>query len=279
MSYSDLTAEELLHAFMFKESTVSQKIMQTAGESLAGIAELVELIFEEMHTSLQDQNLTKKDIIAASMVTRLWRNAGVPIMFRRQIIGNRQQLMRWVNLVQVAEGKFWKLCETLVWNGQESRWRTKKGVTIWFDSKEVEDLIASADFSRVSQLHVFGASGLWNAMHVGDMVKRMVRLRRMIFESSHIDADMQKAIVFQVHASITKIYGGTWCACDFQGGRASTVEVRGDFIEHIFRHHIIHPSAIRKFTVHLSSAKQVRVLEWRLKQLTNLEKLTREFCK
>lgn len=281
MSYSDLTtAEELLHAFMLEESTVTQEITQTAGKRLGGIAELVVLIFEEMYTSLQERNLTKKDIIAASMVARLWRDAGVPIMFRRQIIGNRQQLTRWVSLVQVAGGKFWKLCDTLVWNGREGRWRRRGEDTIWFDSKEVKDLIALADFSWVSQLHVFGASGLGNMIHVSDMVRRMVCLRRMTFTSSRIDAEMQKAIVFQVRPSITRIHGGTWCARDFQDdGRASTVEVKGDSITHIFRHRIIHHLTVKNFTVHLSSAKEVCALEWRLKYLTNMEKLTRESCK
>lgn len=280
MSFSDLTSEDLLRAFFFEEFTLIPDITQTAGERLAGIAELVALIFEEMYTSLRRRQLSKKDIIAASMVTRLWHDAGVPIIFRRQVLGNRQQLRRWVSLVQVAGGRFWKLCDSLVWNGQQDRWHKKGEDTIWFESKEVKDLIASADFSRVSQLHIFGASGLGNVIHVGDMVRRMVGLRRMSFTSSQIDAEMQKGIVFHVGPRVTRIHSGTWCARDFHGdGRASTVEVRGDSITHIFRHHIIHPSTVKNFTVHLASAKDVRALQLRMKYLINMEKLTRESCK
>lgn len=221
--------------------------------------------------------MPKKDIIAVSTVTRLWRDAGVPIIFRRQIIGNRQQLQRWVDLSKVAGGKFWKLCEALVWNGRESRWRSTGEETVWFDSKEVKALMVSADFSQVSQLDVFGATNLGNVIHVGEMVKRMVRLSWMSFTGSHTDLSMQKAIVYQVGPSVTRIHGGPWCARDFQDyGIANTVEVRGEFVTPIFRHRIVHPVAVKNLAVHLSSSREVHELEWWLKRFTNLETLTRK---
>lgn len=277
MSYSTLTPEELLRAFMFEDTAVSQVIGQTAGQTLAGIAELVALIFEEMYTNLRRRKMSKKNIIAASMVTRLWRDAGVPIIFRRQIIGNRRQLKKWVSLSEVSGGKFWNLCDALVWNGREARWRRTGEDNVWFDSKEVKDLMASADFSRVLQLDVFGATNLGNVIHVGEMVRRMARLTWMGFMGSHTDLPMQKAIVHQVAPSVTMIHGGPWCARDFRDyGIASTIEVRGDFIRPIVHHRIVYSTAIKNLTIHLSSLKEVRELEWYLNRFTNMERLTRK---
>lgn len=277
--YTNPSSEDLLCAFMLEpeDPAVPPVIPTTAGKRLAGIAELVVLIFEEMFEVLLRQRMPKRDIIAASMASRLWRDAGVPIIYRRQIIGNRQQLARWVSLSGVAEGKFWRLCDTLFWNGQEARWRKQGEKEVWFETQEVRELMQLADFSRILELRVFGTLRLGNVILLGDMVRRMGGLRTMTFTGSQMDPALQREVLDQVGPSIKSIHSGTWCARNFQdNGRASSVEVRGDTITSIFRHRVIHPAAVKDLTVHLASPKEVRELKWMLRRFTNVERLTCE---
>lgn len=275
MPESHVTPEDFRGSFLEAPGDFTRP--PTAATTVANVGELVALIFGKMHASLELGTMSKKSVIAASTATKMWRQFGLGYIFRRQVLGNRDQLVKLVALGKYENGRLWKLCTTLIWNGRTSCWRKKGEKGEWYEDEDVVKSMGCINCANVTRFNIFGAFGIGSETHLPNLVRGMPALKWVTFTGRHMDTRVQMCAVRQMAPSVARIDAGTWCAQRFVDcARAEQLELRSSVTIEFFKGRILDALAIRVFVLHFVSHKHTNWAMYGLRRLKHLEELTSE---
>lgn len=280
MAESYLRPDDLLRIFLPEDlafGSTDITTAPTAAATVANVGELVGLIFDEMYRLMERGGISKKQIIAASTATKMWRECGVEYIFRRQVLGNRKQLAKLAAMGRYKDGKFWRMGTTLVWNGRDACWCKRGEKVKWYEREDVLDNFGNINCEKITDLKIFGALGRGTEIHLADLVRGMPALKWVSFNGTHMDGVTQMHVVQQVVPSVMRIDAVDWLAQGFIGyARAERLEAKSSALLGFFQGRILDASAVRFFVLRVISRKHTNGCMYGLRRLKNLEELTSE---